>query len=271
MADLEFKNEKFNTVAENRNDGDDSFDAGIGTLSVSEETVAMIAFTETEKIPGVIHVSNNVASEIYGIIGTQNARGIKVEVGNKEAIINIPICVEYGRCVPEVAMHVQVCVANAVEDLTELHVKEVNVVVDELRISHDRTWGTPSEYMGDYDTSRDFGSILIEESVVAYISGTVARSIAGVHGLSSGIASEIAGLFTNSNRGNARGVKVQMGTKQVIIDIYIIVQFGARVPEVSWNIQEKVKEEVESLTLMSVVEVNIIVQGINFDNPIEEE
>ena len=271
MTDSGFENEKFNTVSIDRETHDDSFDAGIGMLSVSEDTVAMIAMTETEKIPGVIKVTNNVAGELYGIFGTQNSKGIKVEVGNKETIIDIPICVEYGRCIPEVAMHVQVAVAKAINEITELYVKEVNVTVTDIRISHDKEWEYEVEYTGDYDTSRDFGTIRIEESVVAYIAGTVARKIEGVYDLSAGIASEIAGFITNSSRGNAKGVKVQMGTRQVIVDIYINVRFGARIPEVSWSIQEKVKEELESLTLMSVVEVNIIVQAINFDNPVNED
>ncbi len=51
--------------------------------------------------------------------------------------------------------------------------------------------------------------------------------------------------------------------KEVLIDLYIIVEYGVRIPEMAWNIQEKVKKTVENMTGLTVTEVNIHVQGIN--------
>jgi len=44
------------------------------------------------------------------------------------------------------------------------------------------------------------------------------------------------------------------------------VEYGCRIPDVSWEIQEKVKKSVETMTGLNVVEVNIHVQGVNFDH-----
>ena len=48
------------------------------------------------------------------------------------------------------------------------------------------------------------------------------------------------------------------------MDLYIIVKFGVRIPDVALNVQEKVKNAIESMTGLSVVEVNVHVQGVGF-------
>jgi len=58
---------------------------------------------------------------------------------------------------------------------------------------------------------------------------------------------------------------VQVGEKEATIDIYIIVEYGAKIPEVAWEIQEKVKNAVESMTGLKVNQININVQGIKFE------
>ncbi|HHY63720.1 MAG TPA: Asp23/Gls24 family envelope stress response protein, partial [Clostridiaceae bacterium] len=68
-----------------------------------------------------------------------------------------------------------------------------------------------------------------------------------------------------------KGVKVEINGKDVTIDFYILVDYGARIPEVAWRIQEKVKSAVESMTGMNVTAINIHVQGISFDKLKEEK
>jgi uncharacterized alkaline shock family protein YloU len=52
--------------------------------------------------------------------------------------------------------------------------------------------------------------------------------------------------------------------------LYIIVEYGYRIPEVAWTIQEKVKQAVEDMTGLRVVEVNIHIQGVNIDRERKE-
>lgn len=109
----------------------------------------------------------------------------------------------------------------------------------------------------------EMGDIKISEEVVAIIASIAAMEVEGVAGMSGGIAGGIAEILGRKNL--SKGVKVEVGEKEAAIDVYVIVEYGSRIPEVSWNVQEKVKQQVETMTGLSVIEVNIHIQGINFE------
>jgi uncharacterized alkaline shock family protein YloU len=109
----------------------------------------------------------------------------------------------------------------------------------------------------------EIGTIRITDEVVAIISGIAATDIPGVAGMSGGIAGGIAEALGRKNL--SKGVKVEAGEKEAAIDLYIIVEYGFRIPEVAWTIQENVKKAVEEMTGLSVVEVNIHIQGVNIE------
>ncbi len=115
----------------------------------------------------------------------------------------------------------------------------------------------------------EFGNIKIADDVVAIIAGLAASEVEGVAGMSGGIAGGLADMLGKRNL--AKGVKVEVGDKQAAIDLYIVVRFGARIPDVAWNIQENVKKAVESMTGLEAVKVNVHVQGVNFGTAKEHE
>lgn len=119
------------------------------------------------------------------------------------------------------------------------------------------------EYAGDY------GQIKISDEVVGTIAGIAAMEVPGVAGMSGGIAGGIGDMLGRKNF--SKGVKVQVGDVETSIDLYIIVEYGAKIPEVAWNIQEAVKREVEAMTGLDVAEVNINVQGVNIEKESKEE
>ena len=59
--------------------------------------------------------------------------------------------------------------------------------------------------------------------------------------------------------------------KEARVDVYVIVEFGVRIPEVAHEIQRGVKKAIESMTGLSVVETNVHIQGVSFPNEIKEE
>ncbi len=65
-------------------------------------------------------------------------------------------------------------------------------------------------------------------------------------------------------RNLARGVKVEVGEREAAVDLFIIVEFGVRIPDVALRVQENVKQAIESMTGLAVVEVNMHVQGVSF-------
>lgn len=127
--------------------------------------------------------------------------------------------------------------------------------------------------MGASDITREEsngpGSIRIADEVVKIIAGMSAIEINGVAGMSGGIAGGIAELLGKKNL--TKGIKVEVGEKEAAIDIYVIINYGVRIPDVAAQIQSSVKKAVERMTGLIVVEVNVNVQGIVFTPEAKEE
>lgn len=108
----------------------------------------------------------------------------------------------------------------------------------------------------------DVGSIRIADEVVGIIAGLAATEVPGVAGMSAGLVGGIAEMLGKKNL--AKGVKVEVGEREAAVDLYIIVEFGVRIPDVALKVQENVKRAIESMTGLDVVEVNIHIQGVGF-------
>lgn len=113
------------------------------------------------------------------------------------------------------------------------------------------------------DIENDIGSIKITDEVIAIIAGIAVMEVSGVCSMSGGFAGGISEILGRKNL--SKGVKVEIDEKKVVIDLFIVVEYGCRIPEVAWNIQEKVKKSVEAMTDLNVTEVNIHVQGVNIE------
>lgn len=108
----------------------------------------------------------------------------------------------------------------------------------------------------------ELGVVRISEDVVSIIAGLAAAEIEGVASMSGGVAGGISEVL--GRKSMSKGIKVEVGTEEAKIDIFIIVQYGARIPDVSWDIQESVKKTVENMTGLRVTQVNVHVQGVHF-------
>jgi uncharacterized alkaline shock family protein YloU len=108
----------------------------------------------------------------------------------------------------------------------------------------------------------DLGAIRISDEVVSVIAGLAAVEVEGVAAMSGGIAGGIAEVLGRRNL--SKGVKVEVGTEEAKVDIFIIVKYGVRIPDVAWEIQENVKKAIERMTGLNVLQVNVHVQGVSF-------
>ena len=113
------------------------------------------------------------------------------------------------------------------------------------------------------------GTIRIADEVVSIIAGLAATEVEGVAGMSGGIAGGIAEILGRKNF--SKGVKVEVGEKEAAIDLYIIVKYGVRIPDIALNVQEAVKAAIENMTGLSTVEVNVHVQGVGFPEEVKTE
>ncbi len=115
----------------------------------------------------------------------------------------------------------------------------------------------------------DAGAVKISDEVIATVSAATLSKIDGVHSTSGTLAGGIV-EFLGVKKSATKGIKVSVDESgNVSLEIHITIQYGYKIPDVAWEIQEKVKEEVEAVTGLTVVKVNVHVDGINIEKPKE--
>ena len=112
--------------------------------------------------------------------------------------------------------------------------------------------------------------IKISNDVVAVIAGVAVSEVPGVASMSGGFAGGISEVLSGK-KNLSKGIKVDAGEKDVKIDVNIIVEYGSRIPDVAFEIQNRVKKSVENMTGLKVAEVNVHVQGVRTEKEEKEE
>lgn len=129
-----------------------------------------------------------------------------------------------------------------------------------------------SENSGDLliqEERTGLGSIRIADEVVKIVAGLATTEVDGVVGMSSGVVGGIAEMLGRKNM--SKGVKVEVGEKEAAVDMFVVVEYGTRIPDVAAKIQENVKKAIENMTGLSVVEVNVNIQGVAFSHETKDE
>jgi len=111
----------------------------------------------------------------------------------------------------------------------------------------------------DNDTEPS-SSITYASEVIAIIAGLAASEVEGV----AGMCNVNNGLKTK-NKNATRGIKVEVGTEEVSVDIYLNVEYGTPIQRAAHDVQEGVKKGIESMTGLHVVRVDVHVQGVSFE------
>lgn len=104
------------------------------------------------------------------------------------------------------------------------------------------------------------GQVKISDDVIGIISGIAANEIDGVNSMHTGFVEGFSNLFNKNNY--SKGIKVDINNENVIIDIFINIDYGYKISKVAEEVQKKVKKEVETMTDLKVVKVNVNVQNI---------
>lgn len=117
------------------------------------------------------------------------------------------------------------------------------------------------EMIADFEKT-ELGRIEIAPEVIEVITGLAAAEVEGVAHMSGGFVGDIAERLGRKNL--AKGVKVEVGKKEAAVDVYIIVKYGYKIPEVARNIQENVQNAIENMTGLKVIEVNVHIVDVEF-------
>ncbi|MBA5224428.1 Asp23/Gls24 family envelope stress response protein [Streptomyces griseoaurantiacus] len=112
-----------------------------GRTTIADGVVAKIAGMATREVPGIHNLGAGMARALGAMRerapgggGTGLTRGVKVEVGERQAAVDLDVVVEYGVPIVEVAGAVRTNVIGAVERMTGLEVVEVNITVDDVHL-----------------------------------------------------------------------------------------------------------------------------------------
>lgn len=107
------------------------------------------------------------------------------------------------------------------------------------------------------------GTITYANEVVAVIAGVAANEVEGVAGMCTA-STGITDVFSR-NKNITKGVKVEVGTEEVSVDLYLNVEYGTPIQTAATNVQESVRKSIETMTGLHVVRVDVHVQGLSFE------
>ncbi|RAV04537.1 Asp23/Gls24 family envelope stress response protein [Paenibacillus sp. YN15] len=113
------------------------------------------------------------------------------------------------------------------------------------------------------------GLIRISDDVVATIAGLATLETPGITAMSGGISEGFAKRLSGKNV--QKGITVEVGQVEAIVHLRVIVQYGSKIQEVCRELQYNVREAIENMTGLRVVEVNVKVEGVSFREEEVEE
>lgn len=103
--------------------------------------------------------------------------------------------------------------------------------------------------------------IRIADDVVASIASMAAAEVPGVFSMAGGLVGDLTERL-GGRRNWQKGVKVDVQQGVATIDLYLVVLYGSRIPEIAQKVQERVRQAVESMTGLKVKAVDVHVQGV---------
>lgn len=110
------------------------------------------------------------------------------------------------------------------------------------------------------------GQVTFANEVIAIIAALAASETPGIAGMSGSAMSGLGEMLGRKNL--TKGVKVEVGTEEAAVDVFVVVKYGFRIQDVASAIQNNVRNGIETMTGLRVVEVNVYVQGIDMDKEV---
>ncbi len=100
----------------------------VGQVQIADEVIAVIAGLAATEVEGVTKMSGNITNEIVSKLGMKNlSKGVKVEIQDQDVEVTLNLVLAYGVSIPRTSKEVQEKVKNAIENMTGMTVREVNI------------------------------------------------------------------------------------------------------------------------------------------------
>ena len=129
--------------------GSESLDSGHGSTTIADSVVTKIASIAAREVPGVHDLGGGAARAIGGFarsvgVGDERMQGVDVEVGEREAAVDLTVVVEYGESIPRIATALRENITRRIEGMAGLTVTEVNIAVSDLYFPGDEMPAAPA-------------------------------------------------------------------------------------------------------------------------------
>lgn len=115
-----------------------------------------------------------------------------------------------------------------------------------------------------HEQKSGLGKVEISPEVIEVIAGIAAQEVNGVAALRGNFAADVAERLGRKNHG--KGVKVELHEDGIVVDVSIIITYGAAVPEVANLIQLNIQQALETMTAIQLNEINVHVVGVYFES-----
>jgi uncharacterized alkaline shock family protein YloU len=108
-----------------------------GATTISNAVVTKVAGIAAREVPGVHGMGGGISKAVSGVtsrvgLSDEKSHGVGVEVGEREAAVDLTVVIDYGESIPEVSQRIRENVIERIEGITGLRVTEVNVAVNDL-------------------------------------------------------------------------------------------------------------------------------------------
>ena len=119
-----------------------------------------------------------------------------------------------------------------------------------------------AEKLNINDEMLEIGEVKISEEVISVVAGLAVTEVEGVS-VANSIADGIVEKFVKKNYG--KGIRVELTEKEVSVDVHVVVDYGIKIPDAAWQLQEIIKKNIENMTDLTVSKVNIFVESISIE------
>lgn len=104
------------------------------------------------------------------------------------------------------------------------------------------------------------GTVEIAPEVIEVITGLASTEVEGLFAMRGNFASGVAERLGKT--AHNKGVKVELTDNGILIDLYVILNFGVSIPQVAQNLQSSIRQTLKSMTALEIDEINVHVVGI---------
>lgn len=126
-----------------------------------------------------------------------------------------------------------------------------------------------SDQMLNVSDNTELGKVEIAPEVIEVITGIAASEVKGISSMRGSFASDVVERF--GKKSHSKGVKVELTNQDIIIDLYVVIDFGVSIPQVAEKLQTNIRQTLKNMIALDVSEINVHVVGIQMEQDNSED